>query len=147
MPGNGCGRYAPPVAGAVLLALAGLHVAWGLGSTAPFATVEDLSDAVLGRAPGDGDFVAAPACFAVAGALATGASLVVDRPGWPAAMRRLGLSVLAATLLARGALGVAGRTDLLVPGSASDRFRRHDRRLYGPLCLALGAAAGGAVRR
>jgi len=137
----------PSLTGVVLLALSGQHVAWGLGSTAPFSTVEDLSDAVLGRLPSDGAFVGAPACFAVAGALATAASLVVDRPVWPASVRRLGLSVLTATLLARGALGVAGRTDLLVPGSTSDGFRRHDRRLFAPICLALGAGSARAMRR
>jgi hypothetical protein len=37
--------------------------------------------------------------------------------------------------------GLAGRTDLLSPGSDSERFRDLDRRFYSPLCLALAAAA------
>ena len=40
------------------------------------------------------------------------------------------------------AFGFAGRTDRLVPGSESAQFRRLDRRVFVPLCLAL---AGGAT--
>ena len=39
------------------------------------------------------------------------------------------------------AFGLAGRTDLLVPGSESERFRRLDRRVFGPACLALATGA------
>ena len=131
----------------MLLALSGLHVAWGLGSTAPFSTGEDLCDAVLGRVPPGGAIADAPACFAVAGALATAASLVVDRPPWPDGVRRLGLLVLTGTLAVRGAVGLAGRTDVLVPGSDSARFRHNDRRLFAPLCLALAAGAARTRRR
>jgi hypothetical protein len=34
-------------------------------------------------------------------------------------------------------LGLAGRTRLVSPSSASPRFIRLDRRVYSPLCLAL----------
>jgi hypothetical protein len=141
------GKVSSRAAGAVLLALSALHVAWGLGSTAPFSTTEDLSDAVLGRVPTDDAFVPAPTCFAVAAALTTAASLVVDRPRWPPGVRRLGLGVLGGTLATRGVLGAAGRTDLLVPGSTSDRFRRNDRRSFAPLCLTLSAATAHAWRQ
>jgi hypothetical protein len=41
---------------------------------------------------------------------------------------------------------MAGRTDLVSPGSISPRFRRLDRRYYSPLCLALAMAAGSSAR-
>jgi hypothetical protein len=46
---------------------------------------------------------------------------------------------VAAVLSGRGLLGLAGRTDVVSPGSSSARFRRLDRRVYSPLCLALAA--------
>ena len=137
---------APMSAGAALLALSGLHLAWGFGATTPFASVEGLSDAVLGHsAPGE-RFVEPPACFAVAAALAAAASLVLDRPPWARPLRQSGLVALTGILGARAALGFAGRTDVLVPGSTSERFRRNDRRLFAPLCLALAAGAAKARR-
>jgi hypothetical protein len=120
-----------------LLTLAGLHVAWGLGSALPFRDRADLADAVIGgrEVPGSA------ACFAVAGALGAGAALV-SGVGVAGALRRTGLLGLAAVLGLRGALGVLGRTDVVSPGSTSARFRRLDRRVYAPLCLGL---AGGAL--
>ena len=49
-------------------------------------------------------------------------------------------------LAVRGLLGLAGRTDIVSPGSSSSRFRELDRRLYSPLCLALAALALPAAR-
>lgn len=51
---------------------------------------------------------------------------------------------MAAILTARGALGLAGRTDLMSPGSVAPAFRGRDRLIYSPVCLALaaGTAAG-----
>ena len=51
-----------------------------------------------------------------------------------------------AVLCLRGSLGLGGRTDILSPGSASQRFRRLDRTIYSPLCLGLAALALPAVR-
>ena len=48
---------------------------------------------------------------------------------------------VAATLATRAAFGFAGRTDALVPGSDSVRFRRNDRRVFAPLCAALATGA------
>lgn len=120
-----------------LVALGALHVAWGQGSTVPFSNRDDLNDAVIGRrtTPSPG------ACFAVAGALLTAAALVADVPRLPRALQRLGVAGVATVLASRAALGFAGRTDLASPGSSSTRFRRLDRRVYSPLCLALAAGA------
>jgi hypothetical protein len=122
---------------AALGALAGLHVAWGLGSSFPFRDADELADAVVGRraVPPPG------ACFAVAGALLAATALVADVGGLPRSVQRLGVGGVAAVLATRAALGFAGRTDLAVPGSASPRFRRLDRGVYSPLCLALAAGA------
>jgi hypothetical protein len=126
----------------VLAALAGLHVAWGRGSAVPFADRGELADAVIGRqqVPGPG------ACYAVAAALGVGAALVGGVPGVSHDRRRAGLLGMAGVLGLRGALGLVGMTDLLSPGSTSERFRRLDRRVYSPLCLAL-AAGSLAARR
>jgi hypothetical protein len=118
-----------------LLGMAALHAAWGAGSSWPMADRAELSDAVLGS-PGLQRGGAA-ACFAVAGTLGTGAALVA---GWPRQLdrqRRGAVAVMAAVLAGRGVLGLAGRTALVVPVSTGARFRRLDRRIYAPLCLAL----------
>jgi hypothetical protein len=124
-------------------ALAALHVAWGRGSSFPFRGVDELSDAVAGRqaVPPPG------ACYAVAGALALAAGLVADVPRLPRGIQHLGVAGVAVVLATRGVLGVAGRTDIVSPGSTSARFRRVDRRMYAPLCLALAAGALGSRRR
>jgi Protein of unknown function (DUF3995) len=65
--------------------------------------------------------------------------------GWPAqypAIRRTGAAGAAAVLAVRGGLGLAGRTDLIAPGSVSARFRRLDRAVYSPLCLLLAGLIG-----
>jgi hypothetical protein len=60
-------------------------------------------------------------------------------------LSRLGAVGVVAVLTARGGLGLAGRTDLVSPGSDSESFRRRDRRFYAPLCLALAALSLPAV--
>jgi hypothetical protein len=103
----------------------------------PFGARDDLADAVIG-----GRDVPSPvACLAVGVALLGGAALVSDRPHLADLPRRVGLLGMAAVLSVRGGLGIAGRTDLLSPGSTSARFRRLDRRVYAPLCLGLAAGA------
>jgi hypothetical protein len=120
-----------------LAGIAGLHVAWGRGSTFPFATTADLTDAVVGN-----DVVPSPgACYAVAGLLTVAAAATAGLPAPSSPLRRLTVVGVAATLGTRAAAGFAGRTDKLVPGSDSTRFRRNDRRVLAPLCavLAIGA--------
>jgi hypothetical protein len=123
------------VPGAVLAGAAGLHVAWGLGSSFPYDDRSSLADAVAGtpEVPSRGP------CFVVAAGLAAGAALVVGVGGKQrlATMARM---ALAASLGLRGLTGVTGMTEMLVPWSPSDRFRELDRRRYGPLCLSLSAA-------
>lgn len=126
-----------------LLGIAGLHAAWGRGSPFPFATTAELTDAVVGN-----DVVPSPpACYAVAGLLTVSAAAVAGLPRPDAPLRRLAVVGTATVLAARAAFGFAGRTDALVPGSDSARFRRNDRRAFAPLCAALAAGAVMSLRR
>ncbi|MET0147470.1 MAG: DUF3995 domain-containing protein [Ilumatobacteraceae bacterium] len=137
-------RTSAGLATAAALATIGVvHVAWGRGSTFPYGSREELNDAVVGRP-------ATPspaACYAVAGALFTGAAGVARSATSGGLVARLTTAGVAVALTVRGGAGVAGRTDVLVPGSASPAFRRLDRRVLGPLCLALGAGAAAALGR
>ena len=132
-------------AGAGLLAIGGFHVVWATGSSWPMKDRRLLTDAVVGSKE---DSPPSPAaCLAVAGLLGTAAALVDGRPRALPLISRLGASGVVAVLATRGALGLAGRTDVLSPGSVSDNFRRLDRRVYSPLCLALAALSLPAVIR
>ena len=131
---------ATATAGALLLGIAGVHVAWGRGSTWPLPDRDALNDAVIGRDATPSP----PACYAVAGALTTAAVLVSGQPV-RLPLRRLGVVGVVTVLTARGVLGLAGRTDLAVPGSVSPRFRRLDRRAYAPLCLTIAALSSAAL--
>jgi len=123
--------------GAALAGLGALHVAWGRGSTFPFADEAELADAVVGR-----DVTPSrAACFAVAGALGTAAMLVTRAGTGGGRLSRIGAAGVAAALLGRASFGFAGRTELVSPGSAGARFRRLDRRWFSPACLALGSGA------
>jgi Protein of unknown function (DUF3995) len=136
------GRAAIRTAAVGLGALAGLHAAWGLGASWPLADREALADAVVGRA----DVPPAAACWAVAGALGAAAALVDGRPRALPRLRRAGAAGVVLVLTCRGLLGLAGRTDVVSPGSSSARFRELDRRYYSPLCLALAGLALPATR-
>lgn len=127
-----------------LLAIGALHVAWGAGATWPMATRDELSGAVLGS-PGLARGGEA-ACYSVAGLLGVSAAMV---SGWPRRAerpRRIAVAGISAVLAARGLLGLAGRTDLVSPGSTGQRFRELDRRIYSPLCLALATLSAMSLR-
>ena len=93
---------------------------WGRGSTFPFADREQLNDTVVGQ-----DTTPPPAvCYAMAGLLVTAGALVAGLAvaQQPAAAsrcrdgrRRVGVHAPRS--------GFAGRTDLVSPGSVSERFR------------------------
>jgi hypothetical protein len=99
--------FATRAASTTLLAIGGLHVAWGLGSSWPRIDRDRAGGLLRG-------------CRATR-------------------LSRLGARVVTGVLATRGAFDMAGRTDLLAPGSSSDRFRTLDRRIYSPLCLTLAA--------
>ena len=117
---------------------------WATGSSWPLADHEQLADLVAGRV---GSAPPPPSqCLAVAGLLTTAAALVGGRPRRTPRLRRAGAGTVVAVLSLRGALGLAGRTDLAVPGSVSPGFRALDRRAYAPLCLTLAALSLPAAR-
>jgi len=117
----------------VLTALSGLHLAWAFGSSFPFRSRAELADAVVGTSA-----VPPPsACVAVAGVLAAAAALVAEVVPIAPALRRTTICGVATVLGLRGALGLMVKTELLAPGSNSERFVRLDRRIYAPLCLGL----------
>jgi hypothetical protein len=122
---------------ATLFGVAALHAAWGAGKSFPFRDREHLADAVVGTAA----VPHAPACYAVAAALTAAAALVQGFPAGNPTLRRVGLRGVAVVLGGRGVLGLTGRTVLVSPTSTSARFRRLDRNLYPPLCLALAKGA------
>jgi hypothetical protein len=120
-----------------LLGLGVLHAVWGAGSSVPFRDRRDLADAVVGTTA-----VPPPlACYAVTAALVSAAALVLGLPRGRPRLRRVGLLGVTVVLGGRGVLGLAGATELVFPASASDRFRRLDRQVYSPLCLALAAGS------
>ena len=131
------------LAAAGLGGLAGLHALWATGSSWPLADRAALADAVAGRRR----FPSTGACLCVAGLLATAAAVVAGRPRKLPRLRRAGAAGVTAALAVRGALGLAGRTDLISPGATSPRFRSLDRRLYSPCCLALAALSAPASGR
>jgi Protein of unknown function (DUF3995) len=127
---------------ATLVGIGVLHAMWGTGSTFPFADREQLNDTVIGS-----DATPSPAaCYAVAGLLFTAGALVAGLPSPNNRLRRVGVGAVAATLGARAALGFAGRTDLVSPGSVSEKFRETDKRYLSPLCLALSLGAVRSLR-
>ena len=130
------GRAAKVPAVATLAGVGLLHVAWGKGSAWPMASRADLSDAVLGS-PGLGGRRGAAACYAMGGILGLAAVMVAGGPERVERPRRVAVAGIAAALAGRGALGLAGRTDLVSPVSTGERYRRLDRRVYAPLCLTL----------
>jgi hypothetical protein len=120
---------------AVLCAIAGLHVMWGLGSSFPFRTREELADSVVGS----DEVPSLRACVSVAAALVLSAILVARMVPLPHALRRYALRIVTTVLATRGVAGAMGRTSTLSPGSDSPAFNRMDKRLYSPLCLWLAA--------
>jgi hypothetical protein len=139
-PSSSSLRLTPRGAATAFAALGALHVLWATGSSWPAAeagTISGRSGASASPGP--------VACLAVAGLLGTAAALVTGRPRARPGLTRVGSAGVTATFALRGSLGLAGRTDLLSPGSTSARFRELDRRYYGPLCLGLAALSAPAV--
>ena len=139
----GSANNAERAGAAVLVAIAGLHALWAAGSSWPAEDRDELADLMAARAGGS---VPSPAaCLVVATLLASASALVAGRPRRLPRLRRTGTVGVAVVLGVRGACGMAGRTDLVSPGSSSPRFRRLDRRYYSPLCLVLAATAVSSV--
>jgi len=132
-------RHAPLVSAAAFAAISAIHVAWAAGSTWPVRDSAALTDLVAGQDP---DNAPGPiACLGAAGAFATAAAVLAGFPRARPRVQRAASTGVVAVLTVRGAFGLAGRTDLLVPGSTSSRFRSMDRRFYAPLCVTMAVLA------
>jgi hypothetical protein len=77
--------------------------------------------------------------------LGAAGALVAGFPARDSVLRRLGVCTVTATLGARAALGFAGKTEVVSPGSVSPRFRSMDQRFLSPLCLALAIGAASSL--
>ncbi|MFC4425313.1 DUF3995 domain-containing protein [Deinococcus navajonensis] len=119
----------------VLVGLALLHLAWGLGAVWPGRDPLDLAGKVVGTLD-PGRMPSSVACFIVAAGLAGSAVSLTLLPvlgdRWPV-LRALGFAV-GAVFLMRGVLGYL-LPRLSRTGLAFDRL---NRLIYSPLCLVLG---------
>lgn len=115
----------------VLLALAVLHVLWGIGYWFPIEDEAQLVRAVAGF-PDAEEMPGAVPCALVAVAL----FIAVTCLWWPPGpFRFLALVVIGAVFMARGAAAFTPLWRKLTP---VEPFATLDRKYYGPLCLALG---------
>lgn len=136
---NAAERVATGVASTSLAAIAALHALWATGSSWPLPDAESIADTVTGRSA---ERMPGPLpCLAVAAALSLAAALVGGHPRRAPRLSRLGAGGVVGVLTLRGTLGLAGRTDIISPGSSSARLRRIDRRVYSPICLSIAALA------
>lgn len=120
-----------------------LHALWGRGSTFPFRDRHHLNDHVVGQQVSPSP----TACNAVAGLLVVAAVSIERAARRGSIAARIAAGGCGLVLVIRAALGLAGRTDLAVPGSTSPTFRRNDRLIFGPLCGLLGLGATTAAFR
>lgn len=134
----------PVVAGllvAVLAALSGLHVYWGVGGLWPASDPASLAATVVGTRGGVMPGLA-PSLF-VAACLVAVAAFVAWRAGWlpallvPGWMWSLGFWGAAFVFAARG---VAGFVPAIFSYADGTPFQRLNLIFYSPLCLAIAAA-------
>ena len=115
----------------VLVAIAALHVLWGIGYWLPIKDEAALARAVIGAAGVDRMPGAVP-CATVAVALL----LAVMCLWWPPGVwRTLAVGAIGAVFFVRSAAAFIPVWRKLTP---EQPFATLDRRYYGPLCLALG---------
>jgi hypothetical protein len=124
----------------VLGAIAALHAAWGLGSHWPCESEERLV-ATAGGTPGAKRMYPPSACFTVAALLAGVSAWPLFAAGllpvaWPNWLTWLAGAGIAAVFIARG---IAGYLPAWRRLHSNEPFATLDRRIYAPLCLALGA--------
>lgn len=134
-------RASAGLIGAAIVGAAGLvHAVWGAGSTWPADSSDELADLVVGKRPMPGPRECA-AVAALLGAATIGTTLAtVGGQGPIVGLTRRGSKIAAGVLLVRGVGGLAA--EALTVGDLAPEFRRWNRRLYSPLCIALGALIG-----
>jgi len=140
-------RTAGAFAVAGLAGAAALHGVWASGSPWPAASWDELADTVVGQRPfpGRGPTWTVVALLATATLTTSVRSGLVPFPrGQEMVLVRVGSKAVAATLLARGAVGALASAFNV--GGSTPVFRRWNLAVYSPLCLALGAAVAIASR-
>ena len=125
---------------ATVSAIAVLHASWGLGGHWPAASAERLAKSAVGT-PNIRAMPRATSCFAVAALLTGVASWPLFATGlldeaWPRSLTLLAGAGIAAVFVGRG---IAGYTEAWRRRFSEQPFANLDRRIYSPLCLALGA--------
>lgn len=125
----------------VLTIVAALHLYWGFGGLWPARDPLSLARTVVGSKgisamPSRGVTVVVAALIFTAGALALMHMSIIPAllPAW---LLRLGILALTLIFLARGSLSF---TAFFRDRQTEEPFLTLDRRYYGPLCLAIGAA-------
>jgi hypothetical protein len=117
-----------------LLAASFAHLVWAFGGTWPVRNEELLVRTVIGR-PGRTRMPRLPAVLVAVSVLAAGViALSLADPAVGPVILTLG-GALAALFLMRGA---AGYTEAWQRRTPVEPFRSMDRKVYSPLCLALG---------
>ncbi len=119
-----------------LLIVAAIHANWARGSSWPVRDERSLAQAVIGH----DHMPSSVACLAVASLLSASAGFVMGMPRTLPRLQRLGAGAVVAVLGARGLIGCMG---LMPHEHRSVAFKRWNRRLYSPLCLALAALCAG----
>ena len=130
---------------AALAGAAALHGLWGAGSTWPTGSSDELADLVVGRRPMPGRAACASVAVLLAGAALVTAHATIGT-GRSVRRSRTVAAFAATALLTRGLGG--GVAEAAAIGNSTPGFSRWNRRLYSPLCVALGVLilAGRRVR-
>ena len=123
------------------LAVGAVHVAWGRGSSWPFASRRELAQKVVGS----NDFPDATACYVVAaGAFSTAVAFSKKTPGaGNVFFRRLVVLAVAARSIAGGQKA----TEVLRLPQPGQAFLEADQKLYRPLTAIFALAAATLVKR
>lgn len=145
------GHIAASLVATVLIAIAWLHVHWGVGGVWPARNAEVLLEAVVGeRATGRArrSMPGVAACFAVAALLLVAGMLPLLARDLlpvrlPASVTAAALWIAAGVLLLRGVGGFFERR--LRPGIVGLPYDRLNRVFYSPLCLVLATLLGASM--
>ncbi len=118
-----------------LLAISIVHLMWAFGSTYPVKSEKALAKTVAGF-KGIEKMPPRLASFAVSvGTLFTGIWALSMADPAPSATLTIGGAILSLIFLGRGVFGYTKKWQALTP---EEPFRSMDKKIYSPLCIALG---------
>jgi hypothetical protein len=124
-----------------LAAIAAVHAYWGFGGLWPAQDERSLARTVVGSA-GIERMPSAAACFLVAAVLSAASLLPLAavgmlHPPWSGNATLAGLACCSVVFAGRGVMSFVPAMRRFGP---EEPFATYDKRIYGPLCLTLGAA-------